>query len=90
MRGFIRSQPTRDEGISLLSFPPFIDPTLGETHWDDDMIIMTRVAFFYPFGVQLEAMGFDRSTVLEAYFACNKNEELTANYLVDHMHDFED
>lgn len=54
------------------------------------MIIMTRVAFFYPFGVQLEAMGFDRSTVLEAYFACNKNEELTANYLVDHMHDFED
>ncbi|CAO2828389.1 unnamed protein product [Amaranthus hypochondriacus] len=39
---------------------------------------------------RLEAMGFDRSTVLEAYFACNKNEELTANYLVDHMHDFED
>ncbi|XP_057543169.1 ubiquitin receptor RAD23d-like isoform X2 [Amaranthus tricolor] len=39
---------------------------------------------------RLEAMGFDRSRVLEAYFACNKNEELTANYLVDHMHDFED
>ena len=40
--------------------------------------------------VQLEAMGFDRATVLEVYFACNKNEELAANYLLDHMHEFED
>ncbi|GAB4828881.1 Ubiquitin receptor RAD23c [Ancistrocladus abbreviatus] len=39
---------------------------------------------------RLEAMGFDRATVLEVYFACNKNEELAANYLVDHMHEFED
>ncbi|XP_048503245.1 ubiquitin receptor RAD23c isoform X6 [Beta vulgaris subsp. vulgaris] len=37
---------------------------------------------------RLEAMGFERSTVLELYFACNKNEELTANYLLDHMHEF--
>lgn len=37
---------------------------------------------------RLEAMGFDRSTVLEVYFACNKNEELTANYLLDYMHEF--
>uniref|UniRef100_A0A7C9CX93 Ubiquitin receptor RAD23 n=1 Tax=Opuntia streptacantha TaxID=393608 RepID=A0A7C9CX93_OPUST len=39
---------------------------------------------------RLEAMGFDRATVLEVYFACNKNEELAANYLLDHMHEFED
>ncbi|GAB4840284.1 Ubiquitin receptor RAD23c [Ancistrocladus abbreviatus] len=39
---------------------------------------------------RLEAMGFDRETVLEVYFACNKNEELAANYLLDHMHEFED
>jgi UBA/TS-N domain len=41
-------------------------------------------------GAQLEAMGFERSLVLEVFFACNKNEELAANYLLDHMHEFEE
>ncbi|KAK6921754.1 Ubiquitin-associated domain [Dillenia turbinata] len=40
--------------------------------------------------LQLEAMGFDRATVLEVFFACNKNEELAANYLLDHMNEFDD
>nr|CAD1826707.1 unnamed protein product [Ananas comosus var. bracteatus] len=39
---------------------------------------------------RLEAMGFDRELVLEVFFACNKNEELAANYLLDHMHEFEE
>ncbi|XP_021910196.1 ubiquitin receptor RAD23d-like [Carica papaya] len=39
---------------------------------------------------RLEAMGFDREIVLEVFFACNKNEELAANYLLDHSHEFED
>ncbi|RDX78561.1 Ubiquitin receptor RAD23c, partial [Mucuna pruriens] len=39
---------------------------------------------------RLEAMGFDRATVLEVYFTCNKNEELAANYLLDHMHEFDE
>jgi UV excision repair protein RAD23 len=39
---------------------------------------------------QLVAMGFDRALVLEVFFACNKNEELAANYLLDHMHEFDE
>ncbi|VFQ78201.1 unnamed protein product [Cuscuta campestris] len=38
---------------------------------------------------RLEGMGFDRALVLQVFFACNKNEELAANYLLDHMHEFE-
>ncbi|XP_073060585.1 ubiquitin receptor RAD23d-like isoform X1 [Primulina eburnea] len=40
--------------------------------------------------LQLVAMGFDRALVLEVFFACNKNEELAANYLLDHMHEFDE
>ncbi|KAK8952094.1 putative DNA repair protein RAD23-3 [Platanthera zijinensis] len=39
---------------------------------------------------RLESMGFNRALVLEVFFACNKNEELAANYLLDHIHEFED
>uniref|UniRef100_A0A0E0M115 Ubiquitin receptor RAD23 n=1 Tax=Oryza punctata TaxID=4537 RepID=A0A0E0M115_ORYPU len=67
-----------DEENLLDQFPEAMPQTIAVTPEENEAIL------------RLEAMGFDRALVLDVFFACNKDEQLAANYLLDHMNEFDD
>uniref|UniRef100_A0A803LAU3 Ubiquitin receptor RAD23 n=1 Tax=Chenopodium quinoa TaxID=63459 RepID=A0A803LAU3_CHEQI len=71
------NEPVEGEGNLLSQLASSMPPTVSVTPEEREAI------------ERLEGMGFRRATVLQVYFACNKNEELAANYLLDHMDEFE-
>lgn len=55
--------------------PPVVAPQMDISPEDEAAI------------ARLEQLGFDRALCIEAFFTCDKNEEMAANYLLEHGDD---
>ncbi|KAJ2760125.1 UV excision repair protein rad23, partial [Coemansia nantahalensis] len=79
---------TQNSGLAGMGLGDDGDDSGGAGHRDPYLIQVTQ-ADMEAIG-RLQALGFSREVVIQAYIACEKNEEYAANYLFDHGHDDDD
>ncbi|CAD5331829.1 unnamed protein product [Arabidopsis thaliana] len=84
LRGIIHRYRSR-----LLHLHEHIEGTYGDNELaqpEEDLLQLQVTAVDDEAINRLEAMGFERRVVLEVFLARNKNEQLAANFLLDHIH----
>ncbi|KAL0415501.1 UNVERIFIED_CONTAM: Ubiquitin receptor b [Sesamum latifolium] len=84
-------QENQQEFLQLINEP--VDDSEGDTFdpGDEDMPHAVSVTPEEEAAIErMEAMGFDRALVIEAFLACDRNEELALNYLLENAADFEE
>ncbi|XP_076920527.1 ubiquitin receptor RAD23b-like [Bidens hawaiensis] len=85
-------QENHAEFLQLINEP--VDASEGDLFDQADQEMMPHAVSVTPAEQEaierLEAMGFNRTLVIEAFLTCDRNEELAANYLLENAGDYEE